>query len=251
MKGTALVAVLGLMLAAPTASSAQGGPGFLFKRPIVSIGIRAGYAAPRAGGDLFGQTLSDFIASGADTTSSLSFDSPYVGGELAVRPWDRWEVAVGFGWTRSRTLTEYRRWIDSVGNPIEQETTFQVIRGTLGAKYYLQDRGRRVGTLAWVPQRLTPFVGAGVGVSSYEFVQDGDFFDDSTLVITPDYLETTGEGFLWYGSAGADFVLGKHAVLTGEARYSFSNARVSGLFDSYPNIDLAGLQLLVGIGFQF
>jgi opacity protein-like surface antigen len=246
------VAALAVMLAVPVTASAQGGPGFLFRRPLVSVGIRAGYAVPRAGGDLFGQTRNDFIPSGADPTgSSLSFNSPYLGGELAIRPWDRWDIAVGFGWTRSRTLSEYRDWLDSSDNPIEQETTFQVVSGTLGAKYYLQDRGRRVGSLTWVPQRLSPYVGAGIGVASYEFLQEGDFVDTSTFVVYPDYLKTSGEGFIWYGAAGADLVLGRNAILTGEARYSFSNARVAGSYDGFDNIDLAGLQLMVGFGFQF
>ena len=81
----ASVVALAVILTAPTVVSAQGGPGFLFKRPVVSIGIRAGYAVPRAGGDLFGTTLDDFIPSGADTLSSVSFNSPYFGGELAIR----------------------------------------------------------------------------------------------------------------------------------------------------------------------
>ena len=251
MQRSASAVLLTVILATPVAVSAQGGPGFLFRRPVLSVGIRAGYAVPRAGGDLFGQTLDDFIPSGADTTSSLSFNSPYLGGELAVHPWDRWDIAVGFGWMRSRTLSEYRRWVDNSANPIQQETTFQVVTGTLGAKYYLRDRGRRVGTLAWVPSKLTPFLGAGIGISSYEFVQEGDFVDVSTFAIDSDYLKTTGEGFIWYGSAGADFVLHKNALLTAEARYSFSDARVEGSYDGFNNIDLAGMQLLVGIGFQF
>ena len=251
MRRYAAVAVLALVLTVPAPASAQGGPGFLFKRPVFAAGVRAGYSSPRAGGDFFGSTLDEFIPSGADTLSSLSFGSPYLGGELAIRPWERWDIALAIGWTRSRTLSEYRRWVDSADLPIEQETTFQVVTGTLGAKYYLQDKGRRVGSLAWVPHRLTPFVGAGVGVSSYEFVQAGDFVDATTFEVLPDYLKSTGEGFILYANAGADLMLAKNAFLTGEARYAFSNARVAGSYTGFGDIDLAGLQLLVGLGFQF
>jgi len=141
MRRSALVATLLMALSVPTMASAQiGGPGFLFQRPKVSIGIRGGYQVPRAGGDLFNQTLDEFIPSGADTLSSLSFDAPYLGGEIAFRPWERWDLAFGMGWTRSRTVSEYRRWVDNLSNPIEQETTYQLITGTLGGKYYFQDR---------------------------------------------------------------------------------------------------------------
>jgi hypothetical protein len=252
MRRSALIAVLAVILTVPTGASAQdGGPGFLFKRPVVSLGIRAGYAVPRAGGELFDFTLDEFIPSGADTLSSLSFDSPYLGGEIAIRPRERWDIAVGFGWSRSRTISEYRWWVDSSDNPIEQETTFQVVTGTVGAKYYFQDRGRSVGTLTWVPRRLTPFVGTGIGVSSYEFLQEGDFLDSKTLEVLPDFLESSGEGFIWYASVGADLVLANHAVLTGEVRYSLSNAGVQGSYVGFGDMDLGGLQLMVGMGFQF
>jgi hypothetical protein len=212
---------------------------------------------PRTNGDLFAYTLDEFIQAGADTLSTLSFDSPYLGGEFAVRPSERWDIALGFGWTRSRSVTEYRRWVETdpgppvTDFPIEQETTFQVVTGTLGAKYYLQDRGQRVGSLAWVPHRLTPFVGAGIGVSSYEFTQRGDFVDAVTTDIYQDILETDGEGFLAYAHAGVDVVLGSNVVLTGEARYTRADAAVGGSFDNFNDIDLAGLQFLVGFGFQF
>jgi hypothetical protein len=250
MRRIASIGVLAAILAVPTGASAQGGPGFLFKRPVLSVGIRAGYALPRAGGELFDYTFDEFIPSG-DTLGSLSFDSPYLGGEIAIRPRERWDIAVGFGWSRSRTISEYRRWVDSSDNPIEQETTFQVVTGTVGAKYYLQDRGRSVGSLAWVPQRLTPFIGTGFGLSSYEFVQQGDFFDAVTFEVLPDYLESSEEGFLWYATAGADLLLANRAVLTGEVRYSLSSARVIGSYGGFGDMDLGGLQLMVGMGLQF
>jgi hypothetical protein len=252
MRRSALVVTLLTALAVPTMASAQlGGPGFLFQRPKLSIGVRGGYQVPRAGGDLFTQTLDEFIPRGADTLSSLSFDAPYLGGEISFRPWERWDLAFGIGWTRSRAVSEYRRWVDNLNDPIEQETTFQLITGTLGAKYYLQDRGRRVGRLAWVPNRMAPYVGAGVGVASYEFRQIGDFIDTSTLEVLNDYQETRGEGLLGYGAAGVDFIVARNAIITAEARYTLSNAGVDGSYVGFGNMDLSGLQLMLGLGFQF
>jgi hypothetical protein len=254
MRRSALIPVLAVLavgMTAPTLASAQSGPGFLFKRPVLSFGIRAGYSVPRAGGDLFDSTLDEFIPSGADTLSSLSFDSPYLGGEIAVRPGERWDVAIGFGWSRSRTMSEYRRWVDSSDDPIEQETTFQVVTGTVGAKYYFQDRGRSVGTLAWVPNRVTPYIGTGIGIASYEFRQEGDFIDATTFEVLPDFLESTQEGVIWYASAGADLLFANHAVLTGEVRYALSNASVEGSYAGFGDMDLGGLQLMVGMGLQF
>ena len=255
MKRSVLLAALVLLAGTPALASAQGGPGYLFKRPKVAIGFRAGYSVPTAGGQLFDFTVDEFIPLGADTLSSLGFDAPYIGGEVAFRPWERWDIALGVGWTRSRSLTEYRRWQEEISPtervPIQQETTFEVVYWTLGTKYYLQDRGRQVGSLAWVPRRVAPFVGGGLGISSYDFVQIGDFVDTGTLEIFGDRLETSDEGLILYGSAGVDVTLAKNAIAMVEARYSWSKADVLGSYVSFNDIDLGGLQLMVGLGFQF
>lgn len=251
MKRSVRLVVVLVALAAPTVASGQGGDGYLFNRPRFSATFRAGYAIPTAQGQLFDFATDEFIALGADTLSSLSFDGPYLGGEVSVKPWAHLDIALGIGWTRSRALTEYRRWIDADDNPIVQETTFEVIYGTLGAKYYPLDRGRSVGSLAWVPRRLTPYVGAGLGLSSYRFVQEGDFVDDVTFAIFPDYLESSDEGLILYGGAGVDMTLFKNAIATVEARYSYSSADVQGSYLSFNDVEIGGLQLMVGLGFQF
>jgi hypothetical protein len=251
MRKSSLVAALALSLVAPVVASAQGGPGFLFSRPKVSLIVKGGYALPTTGGELFDFATDEFIPLGADTLSSLSFDAPYLAGEINFRPWDRWDVGLGVGWTRSRALTEYRRWIDADDGPIEQETTFQVVYSTLGIKYALRERGRQIGRLAWVPSRVTPWVGAGIGVSAYKFTQVGDFVDTETLEIFSDALETSDEGLILYGSLGADMTLVKNAIVTAEVRYSYSSADVDGSYLYFNDIDLGGLQFMVGLGFQF
>ena len=41
------------------------------------------------------------------------------------------------------------------------------------------------------------------------------------------------------------------ALVTAEARYSFSNADVEGSYGGFNDIDLSGLQVMIGLGFQF
>jgi hypothetical protein len=160
-------------------------------------------------------------------------------------------VAVGGGWARSRSRSEYRNWVDQDDNPIEQQTTFRTVSGSLGAKYYFTDRGRAVGRFAWVPARLTPFVGGGIGVVSYEFEQEGDFIDFQTLDVYGDLLRTTGSGASVWASLGADVALGKQFLLTGEARYAFASGSVRGAYADFDRIDLAGLQLLAGLAVRW
>lgn len=254
MRKSALWAVI-VALAMPATSAAQGGPGFVFKNPRVSLALRTGFQLPRVGSDIFDFPLDSLTLDRSD------FYSPYLGGELAVRVTDRLDVAAGLGWSRARSSSEYVNWLE--GNlPIEQVTTFETVSGWLGVKYYFGERGREIGRFVWVPSRVTPYIGGGMGFVSYDFEQEGDFVDFGTIVVDPtdgsvsadiysDRLRTDGAGFAGYVAAGADVALGRQFVLTGEARYTLSNGPVRGPYAGFDRIDLAGLQLLAGIGFRW
>jgi len=255
MRKIVLWAAIVAAFAAPAATAAQGGPGFLFNNPRVSLALRTGYQLPRVGSDIFEFPLDSLTLDRSD------FYSPYLGGELGLRATDHLDVAIAAGWSRARSNSEYVNWLEG-SLPIEQTTTFRTVTGTIGAKYYFGDRGRRVGRFAWVPARLTPYVGGGIGFVSYQFEQEGDFVDFGTIVVDPldgsvsadiftDRLRTEGTGFAGYLAAGTDVALGRQFVLTGEARYMLSNGPVQGPFSAFDRIDLAGLQLLAGIGFRW
>lgn len=244
MKRIVLVAAVAACVGAPAAASAQGGPGFLFQRPKVSFAVKGGYSLPNAGSDLFDFSREQFTLSRGD------FASPYLGGELAVRVAPRWDAALNVGWARSRSLSEYRDWVDNNNLPIEQETTFETVTASLGARYYLNDRGRQIGRFAWVPERLSPFVGGGVGLVWYDFTQVGDFVDFQTLDVFPDHLQTEGTAAIVHASAGADLSLGSRVVLTGEGRYQYARDEVRGAFDGFGKIDLSGFQFILGLGIR-
>lgn len=245
MNRVALTLALAAALTLPAVAEAQGGPGFLFNRPRVSIGVRTGYSVPRAESTIFQDAFQQFKLNDWDMAS------PYLGGELALRMSERWDVALTAGWARSRSQSEYREWVDQDLLPIEQETMFQTVSTTLGGRYYFSDRGRSVGRFAWVPSRLAPFVGAGVGYTWYDFTQRGDFVDFQTLDIVGDELRTDGSGATAYAAAGADLSVGKQFYLSGEARYSVASSGVRGEYSAYDGIDLSGLQLTAGISLRW
>lgn len=241
----ATATALALTLAAPAEVTAQGGPGFLFSRPHVSLGIRTGYSVPRLSSHIFEFSRQEF------TLNRFDFDAPYLGGELAVRLSERWDVALTAGWSESHGSSEYRYWVDQDNLPIEQETTFQTVSVAAGARYYFRDRGRSIGRFAWVPARLAPYVGAGIGVVSYDLTQSGDFVDFQTLDIVSDVLTGSGSGASLHASAGADVSIGKQFYLTGEARYTLASGGMDGDYSLYPWIDLSGLQLTTGISLRW
>ncbi len=238
-------ALIGGAVLLPGQAWAQGGSGFLFDPPRASIGAKFSYSVPSAGSDIFGFAREQFTLDGGD------FRSPQVGGEFAVRVTERLDLAADLGWTRSRQRSEYRDWVDLDGLPIEQDTTFERTSLTLGAKYYLKDRGRRIGQFAWVPNGVAPYVGAGVGVMWHDLVQSGDFVDIHTYDVYSDRLQTTGVAPIADVRAGADIPVGRAVFLTGEARYNFGSGPSRGDYVGFGDTDLSGLTLTFGISFRF
>ena len=238
------LALLAAVLA-PQAVLAQGGPGFLFNRPRVSIGIRTGYVLPTISSPLFDDARQDF------NLNRYDFDAPYLGGEIAARVGERWDIALGAGWAESHSRSHYRDWVDADGIEIEQENRLQIVTATLGLRYYVSDRGRRIGRFAWVPSAVTPFVSGGAGITWYELERVGDFIDVDTFYIWPDVLQSDGAGATVYGGLGADISLGKQFYLSAEGRYALANAEVSGQYAAYDGIDLSGLQFIAGISLRW
>lgn len=237
--------VAAIVVAAPGAAWAQGGDGFLFKQPQVALKLETGYGFQRAQGRIFDEVTR------IHTLDRRDFDSPYLGGEIAVRLDERWDLALGVGYQSSSERSEFREWVGGDGLPIEQVTELRLVPVTVSAKYYLAPRGRSIGRFAWIPETVAPFVGAGVGIMSYRFEQDGEFVDYDTLDIFFDRFTSQGNTFLARAAAGVDVALGKQLVLTGEARYGYARAPMDYDFSDFGNIDLDGLQLVGGISVRF
>ena len=104
-----------------------------------------------------------------------------------------------------------------------------------------------------MPAKVTPFVRAGVGVVWYQFRQRGAFIDflSPTFDVYNDNLSTSASSVVGQLGAGVDYSLSKNLVLTGEGRFNVASARVYAPFDTSQNIDLNGLQMMVGLGLRF
>jgi hypothetical protein len=241
----ATMAFFAVALLFPTVASAQGGDGFLFRQPKVTLKFESGYGFQRAGSDLF-----DFVTDSL-TLGRRDFDSPYVGGEIGIRVAERWDVAIAVGYQESSVASEYRDWVDADDRPIEQVTSLRQVPFTVSAKYYLRERGRSIGRFAWIPNAISPFVGGGVGVVSYRFEQDGDFVDYQTFDIFRDNLRTDGDAFLARAVAGVNVSLSKQFFFTAEGRFGYASGDVAGDFSGFDKMDLAGLQLVGGLAVRF
>lgn len=244
-----LLAGLGLTGAGPAA--AQGGDGFLFKEPRITVSFRTGYEAmmgPRSSNgstDIFGFTQDLLTIDGGD------HDALLLGGELAVRLTERLDLLVDYTHARSEVVSEFRDWVDNNDLPIQQTTTFTRRPLNLSLRYFLSERGRRVSRFAWVPKAWAPYVGAGAGMTFFEFEQKGDFVDFETLEIFYDRLTTSGRATTFHLLGGVQYTLHPQIVLTGEGRYRFGSGQLKDDFIGFDDMDLSGLHLTVGIGVRF
>ncbi|MGI9625497.1 MAG: hypothetical protein ACR2QM_01560 [Longimicrobiales bacterium] len=252
MASTRKFAFRGAVLAAALVTAsfqgvlAQQDQGFLFGAPKASLTLRLGYSVPRAGSELFDFTQNQL------TIDPNDFNGAAVSGELAVRMTERVDFTMGLGYAGSVTRSEFRDWVDADDLPIEQQTEFDMVPITAGFKTYLGQRGRSIGQLAWVPQsKINPYVGAAAGVTWYRFEQFGDFIDSESLDIFSDNLLSDGFTPTVHVMGGLDVTLTPRVYFSGEARYGWANAPLSGDFVGFDDLDLAGFQASAGIGFRF
>jgi len=241
----AVVLIACLAVGTPGDVSAQSADGFLFKEPTVTLKFETGYGFQQASSDVYNFVMEEH------TLGPRDFDSPYFGGELALRLSESFDIALAVGYQSSSQQSEFREWVDENERPITQVTELQQIPATASLKFYPFGRGRSVGRFAWVPRTISPFIGGGVGLISYDFEQYGDFVDYETLDIFYDTFHSSDDAFLARASAGVNISIASQFIFTIEGRYGWSDGDMDGDFVGFDQIDLDGLQLIGGIAVRF
>jgi opacity protein-like surface antigen len=247
---TGLALMLGILFAPATPAAAQS-PDFLFQRPTGTVSFFGGVSVPRESSDIFDH-VRQFL-----TIEQGDFMGPLIGGDIAFSLTDRLDAVLGLEWAGAERRSEDRDWVED-GWPIEQTTTLAVTRLNASGRFYLMDRGQRIGSLAWVPTRWSPYVGGGGGVNWYTFEQFGDFVDYETVddpegaIIFTDTFRSSRSGVGAHGLAGLEISLTRRVVLRGEYRYNWGRAAVdSRAFAGFQPIDLSGHRATIGIATRF
>jgi len=244
VKRSALLAAA--LAAAPIAARAQdNGNGFLFGPPAGSVAVRGGWALARAGSDLFSYTTENLTLSRGD------FSSPEVAADLSFRVSSRNEIVVSSGLSGVDRRSSFRKFVDNSNHEIEQATSFRRVPVTLGIKHYLTSPGRAIGRFAWIPNRVTPYIGAGAGAVYYKFRQGGDFINFQTSDVFSSILESDGWTYAMNALGGVDYSLGPRFALTAEARYMYAKAGLSQDFVGFERLDLSGLSTTVGLAIRY
>ncbi len=236
-----LIALAALPLPLFAQELGQGGNGYFFRRPLLSFSLRGGYDRPRASSDVF-----DF----ATTQLTLNKGDLAAGGyraDIGVRLAERVELVISGGQSVRTAGSEFRKYVDNNDLPIEQTTKLSRVPLSLGFQYALTAPGERISRFAWIPSRITPWVGAGAGAMNYIFQQNGDFVDFQTLNVFRQEYRSSGWAPMGYANLGAEVRLTTRVSFTGDLRYTASRATLGGTFVGFDKIDLSGTAATMGL----
>ncbi len=251
--------VVPLVGVAPAAAQAPGSspraapstnPDFLFRSPGVAMTLRTGVVGMRASGGFFDVTTDLYTAERSD------FRGYSLGAELAAIVNDHFDVTVAFDGIGVRVDHESRIYEELDGTPIFQSTRVRAGPAIqFGARGFLLPRGESVGNLAWLPNRVAPFVGGGVGITAWEVRQWGDFgftTSEGDFILADD-LSDSGWTGMAYAGAGTEVHLARNWALAVEARYQLASTRIGGDFIqlSDPTLDLSGFRLTAGLSVRY
>lgn len=215
-------------------------PDFYFVEPMISFGLRGGWAFNRSQGQIF-----DFLTE-LLTLDRSDFDGPALAIDSSIRLAPRLDAVVGVEVSGSETESEYRDYVDELDLPIRQKTRLIQVPITFSLKVYPIGRGRKIGHYAWVRSTFVPYLGGGLGATWYELVQSGDFVDFQNLGIFTGRFESTGWSFAGHVFLGFDIKLTKHIGLVVESRYYWANAKLGQDFIGFDSIELDGARAMVG-----
>jgi hypothetical protein len=218
---------------------------FLFGPPHGSFAVRGTFTFANAGSDLY-----DFVTSEL-TIDKTDFNMPGIGFDFAYQLARRLDAQFGFEWGKTKTTSEYRDFVDNDFLPINQTTSLKIVHLTGSVRFALTERGYDVSSLAWVPRRVVPYVGAGGGAVYYDFVQSGDFVDFVDLSVFPDAFQSTGWAPSAHAFGGVDVRLFRALYASVEGRYTKAQAKLGRDFIDFDPIDLSGFRLAAGINVLF
>lgn len=242
-RAATLAALLAFVIVASPAE-AQSGRGFLFEEPDLILGARGGFGIASAGSDLFDFSRDELTLSRNDFNGFSAF------GEVGVRLLPRVDLIASAGYTGSVARSESRRYEGTDDLPIRQRTEFRRVPLTAGLRLYPLAPGRQIGSYAWIPARLVPYVGAAAGGMWYRFRQEGEFVDETTLNIFEDQLQSSGWTPTAEAFGGVEYSITPRLSVTGEGRYSWASAELSNAFENFDPIDLAGFAVTIGVSFR-
>lgn len=242
---TTLAFAAALLAGASTTGEAQkSGDGYRFGAPDATITIRGGYAHATAGSDIFDEATTRL------TLDKRDFSGLSLGADVAVHLTSRIDLQLSAAFSRSKTGSEFRKFVGSDSLPIEQTTTFERAPVTAGLKYYFTPTGRSIGRTVWIPAKFAPYVGVGAGAMRYRFRQEGEFVNFQNNGIFASTLESADWTLVGQGLIGGDYSISPSLGFNVEVRYLGAKSDLNEQFSGYERIDLSGASATVGLSIR-
>ena len=218
---------------------------FLIGAPRAWFSFRGAQLFPRAGGDLF-KFVSEQL-----TVDRGSLRSRGLAADIGIALGPRIDVVTGFDFTTHATSSEYRHFVASNAQPITQTTEQKQTALSIGTRYSPIGRGLSISRFAFIPRRVTPYVGGGATLAYYKFAQRGQFVDANDLSIFTDRFVSNGWTVGPYVNGGADIQLWKRLYVSLDGRYSWLHSELDSDFSGFDGIDLAGFRASSGFSVVF
>jgi hypothetical protein len=206
-------------------------------RPKAFLTVDGGFLFANVSSDLY-----DFVTEQL-TIEKKSFNTPIFGARFGLSVTPHLDVAVLYERAQSQTASEYRDFVDNQLLPITQTTRRQEDHVAATVRWSLLPAGRNISRFAWIPRRVTPFIGGGAGAVRYSFQQYGSFVDFQTSRVFNDQFASNGWAPSLHALAGADLRVYRKLYVSGEGRYTWSSGKLSEDFIGFEPIDLAGFRV--------
>lgn len=233
----ALVASTAVARAQPRAS----------RPPTNAWQFRLGWFFPSGDSDFWQETEDVFTLKASD------FDSFGLGFTYVRSVSNNLEIGINIDFYEDVRRSSYRDFVDMAGFPILHDTELSLIpitvdlRYMLGGRYRIRPGGRFVLKPAY-------YVGAGLGFTSWEYRETGDFLDftfDPPVIFGASFRDD-GTAFETHLLAGVELPFGGHWTSgVFEARYSFAKDDLGGDFAGLGELDVGGFSIYGGGSFRF
>jgi opacity protein-like surface antigen len=228
------------------AETAQDRPSdFMIRKPGYFLGVHSGMNFPRVDSDLFQMVTRELTLQKSDFRNAL------IGFDLGIALHEHFALVFSGEYGSSNENSEFRDFVEDNGRAITQRTIFRMVPLTATVRFYPIKTGETVGSYAWIPNPILPYVGGGGGFVHYRFHQFGDFIDMQTFDIFHASLKSSGWVPTLFVVSGVDFGLTPAVCINVEARYSFAKTDLSGDFSGFEPIDLNNLRVSGGINIRF
>jgi len=201
-----------------------------------SLRFRAGLFQPDGDSAYWNDTADVF------TSDPSEFEDTIVGVDYRMGLGEHLALLISASDYQGQERRNYLDYVDAAGGEIQHTATLDITTFTAGLVLRLAPRAR-----------ISPYVGAGGGLYSWNLEERGQFIDFGSPgfdLFRADYKDD-GDTFGYYVQAGVDVPLAAGWALFAEGRWHQADDTLSGDFEGFGKLDLSGKEITGGVSWTF